>query len=235
MEKKHTLWDVLCRIVQSVFLAAEITVLADLLFAAGENPLPRAAFWGLVSCRGGGVLALAGVHAKGAAHRIPFHSGRGRPLGARALRRVECRGAENGVRSAGDGAESDLFRKARARRRAARGRRSQSRASDGQFTDARKRGVRCVRLDRRRRPGWGRSAYTRRSTRSRSTAYRRRISSSSATATASGRRIHIYNAAPNAVTPSLSGGRRRTPRRTMKRTARGRRIRAKTCSAICAA
>ena len=47
LEKKHTLWDVLCRIVQSVFLAAEITVLADLLFAAGENPLPRAAFWGL--------------------------------------------------------------------------------------------------------------------------------------------------------------------------------------------
>ena len=47
LEKKHTLWDVLCRIVQSVFLAAEITVLADLLFAAGEKPLPRAAFWGL--------------------------------------------------------------------------------------------------------------------------------------------------------------------------------------------
>ena len=47
LEKKHTLWDGLCRIVQSVFLAAEITVLADLLFAAGENPLPRAAFWGL--------------------------------------------------------------------------------------------------------------------------------------------------------------------------------------------
>ena len=41
LEKKHTLWDGLCRIVQSVFLAAEITVLADLLFAAGEKPLPR--------------------------------------------------------------------------------------------------------------------------------------------------------------------------------------------------
>ena len=47
LEKKHTLWDVLCRIVQSVFLAAEITALADLLFAAAERPLPRAAFWGL--------------------------------------------------------------------------------------------------------------------------------------------------------------------------------------------
>lgn len=47
LEKKHTLWDGLCRIVQSVFLAAEITVLADLLFAAAEHPLPRAAFWGL--------------------------------------------------------------------------------------------------------------------------------------------------------------------------------------------
>ena len=47
LEKKYTLWDGLCRIVQSVFLAAEITVLADLLFAAGETPLPRAAFWGL--------------------------------------------------------------------------------------------------------------------------------------------------------------------------------------------
>ena len=47
LEKKHTLRELLCRGVQSVFLAAEITVLADLLFAAGETPLPRAAFWGL--------------------------------------------------------------------------------------------------------------------------------------------------------------------------------------------
>ena len=47
LEKKHTLRELLCRGVQSVFLAAEITVLADMLFAAGETPLPRAAFWGL--------------------------------------------------------------------------------------------------------------------------------------------------------------------------------------------
>ncbi len=47
MEKKHTLRELLCRSVQSVFLAAEITVFADLLFAVGGKPLPRAAFWGL--------------------------------------------------------------------------------------------------------------------------------------------------------------------------------------------
>lgn len=47
LEKRHTLWEILCRIVQSVFLAAELTALGDILLAAVGYPLPRAAFWGL--------------------------------------------------------------------------------------------------------------------------------------------------------------------------------------------
>ena len=72
MEKKHTLWDGLCRIVQSVFLAAEITVLADLLFAAGENPLPRAAFWGLFLTAAAALSLWRGFTRKG--RRIVFLS-----------------------------------------------------------------------------------------------------------------------------------------------------------------
>lgn len=72
LEKKHTLWDVLCRIVQSVFLAAEITVLADLLFAAGEKPLPRAAFWGLFLAAAAALSLWRGFTRKG--RRIVFLS-----------------------------------------------------------------------------------------------------------------------------------------------------------------
>ena len=72
LEKKYTLWDVLCRIVQSVFLAAEITVLADLLFAAGENPLPRAAFWGLFLAAAAALSLWRGFTRKG--RRIVFLS-----------------------------------------------------------------------------------------------------------------------------------------------------------------
>ena len=72
MEKKHTLWDGLCRIVQSVFLAAEITVLADLLFAAGEKPLPRAAFWGLFFAAAAALSLWRGFTRKG--RRIVFLS-----------------------------------------------------------------------------------------------------------------------------------------------------------------
>ena len=73
MEKKHTLWDGLCRIVQSVFLAAEITVLADLLFAAGETPLPRAAFWGLFLAAAAALSLWRGFTRKG--RRIMARSG----------------------------------------------------------------------------------------------------------------------------------------------------------------
>ena len=72
LEKKYTLWDVLCRIVQSVFLAAEITVLADLLFAAGGNPLPRAAFWGLFLAAAAALSLWRGFTRKG--RRIAFLS-----------------------------------------------------------------------------------------------------------------------------------------------------------------
>ena len=72
LEKKYTLWDGLCRIVQSVFLAAEITVLADLLFAAGENPLPRAAFWGLFLAAAAALSLWRGFTRKG--RRIVFLS-----------------------------------------------------------------------------------------------------------------------------------------------------------------
>ena len=72
LEKKHTLWDGLCRIVQSVFLAAEITVLADLLFAAGEKPLPRAAFWGLFLAAAAALSLWRGFTRKG--RRIVFLS-----------------------------------------------------------------------------------------------------------------------------------------------------------------
>ena len=49
LKKKPALRAVLCRIAQSIFLAAEITALADILFAAAKHPLPRAVFWGLFS------------------------------------------------------------------------------------------------------------------------------------------------------------------------------------------
>ena len=60
------------RIVQSVFLAAEITVLADLLFAAGEKPLPRAAFWGLFLAAAAALSLWRGFTRKG--RRIVFLS-----------------------------------------------------------------------------------------------------------------------------------------------------------------
>ena len=72
LEKKYTLWDGLCRVVQSVFLAVEITVLADLLFAAGENPLPRAAFWGLFLAAAAALSLWRGFTRKG--RRIVFLS-----------------------------------------------------------------------------------------------------------------------------------------------------------------
>ena len=39
--------ETVCRIAQSAFLAAEITAIADVLLAAAKHPLPCAAFWGL--------------------------------------------------------------------------------------------------------------------------------------------------------------------------------------------
>lgn len=75
LEKKHTLWELLCRIVQSVFLAAEITVLADLLFAAGETPLPRAVFWGLFLAAAAALSLWRGFTRKG--RRIAFFAAAG--------------------------------------------------------------------------------------------------------------------------------------------------------------
>ena len=72
LEKKHTLRDGLCRIVQSIFLAAEVTVLADLLFAAAEHPLPRAAFWGLFLVTAAALSLWRGFTRK--ARRIVFLS-----------------------------------------------------------------------------------------------------------------------------------------------------------------
>ena len=75
LEKKHTLRELLCRGVQSVFLAAEITVLADLLFAAGETPLPRAAFWGLFLAAAAALSLWRGFTRK--ARRIAFFAAAG--------------------------------------------------------------------------------------------------------------------------------------------------------------
>ncbi len=72
LEKKHTLGALLCRIVQSVFLAAEITVLADILLAAADWPLPRAAFWGLFFAAAVGLSLWRGFTRR--ARRIAFFS-----------------------------------------------------------------------------------------------------------------------------------------------------------------
>ena len=75
LEKKHTLWELLCRSVQSVFLAAEITVFADLLFAVGGKPLPRAAFWGLFLAAAAALSLWRGFTRK--ARRIAFFAAAG--------------------------------------------------------------------------------------------------------------------------------------------------------------
>lgn len=75
LEKKHTLRELLCRGVQSVFLAAEITVLADLLFAVGGKPLPRAAFWGLFLAAAAALSLWRGFTRK--ARRIAFFAAAG--------------------------------------------------------------------------------------------------------------------------------------------------------------
>ena len=60
LKQKHTLWEVLVRAAQSLFLAAEITVLADLAFAAGERGLPRSAFWLIFGIGAAALFALRG-------------------------------------------------------------------------------------------------------------------------------------------------------------------------------
>lgn len=71
MEKRDTRREILCRIAQSVLLAAEITVLADMLFAAGPG-LPRAAFWGLFFAAAAALSLWRGFTRKG--RRIAFFS-----------------------------------------------------------------------------------------------------------------------------------------------------------------
>ncbi len=75
LEKKHTLRELLCRGVQSVFLAAEITAFADLLFAVGGKPLPRAAFWGLFLAAAAALSLWRGFTRK--ARRIAFFAAAG--------------------------------------------------------------------------------------------------------------------------------------------------------------
>ena len=82
LEKKHTLRELLCRGVQSVFLAAEITVFADLLFAVGGKPLPRAAFWGLFLAAAAALSLWRGFTRK--ARRIAFFAAAGAAAGATA-------------------------------------------------------------------------------------------------------------------------------------------------------
>ena len=71
MEKRDARREILCRIAQSVLLAAEITVLADMLFAAGPG-LPRAAFWGLFFAAAAALSLWRGFTRKG--RRIAFFS-----------------------------------------------------------------------------------------------------------------------------------------------------------------
>ena len=163
---------------QSVFLAVEITVLADLLFAAGENPLPRAAFWGLFLAAAAALSLWRGFTRKG--RRIAFLSIAGAAvLSALALFAAWSAAAPKTAYEAPETEPKAIFSEKRVLAVVPHEDDDLNLLSGvtGQFTDAGSEVY--VVFD------WGRSAYTRRSTRSRSTACRRRISSFSATATAS--------------------------------------------------
>lgn len=63
VEKKRTLREFLCRMVQSVILAAEITAIADFVFAVGTG-LPRTAFWGVFAAGTAALLLWRGFSRK---------------------------------------------------------------------------------------------------------------------------------------------------------------------------
>lgn len=71
LEKTQTAWDIACRAVQSAALAAEITAIADLVFAAGDG-LPRAVFWLLFAAAAAALFVWRGFTRK--ARRIAFFS-----------------------------------------------------------------------------------------------------------------------------------------------------------------
>lgn len=60
LDKKPAVGAILVRAAQSLFLAAEIAVLADFLFAAGERGLPRSAFWSIFIIGAAALFALHG-------------------------------------------------------------------------------------------------------------------------------------------------------------------------------
>lgn len=60
LDKKPAVGAILVRAAQSLFLAAEIAVLADFLFAAGERGLPRSAFWSIFIIGAAALFALRG-------------------------------------------------------------------------------------------------------------------------------------------------------------------------------
>lgn len=60
LDKKPAVGAILVRAAQSLFLAAEIAVLADFLFAAGERGLPRSAFWPIFIIGAAALFALRG-------------------------------------------------------------------------------------------------------------------------------------------------------------------------------
>lgn len=60
LDKKPAAGAILVRAAQSLFLAAEIAVLADFLFAAGERGLPRSAFWSIFIIGAAALFALRG-------------------------------------------------------------------------------------------------------------------------------------------------------------------------------
>ena len=72
LEKKPVRREVLCRIVQSVFLAAEVAAFADILLAAAKHPLPRAAFWGIFLAAAAALSLWRGFPRR--ARRIVFFS-----------------------------------------------------------------------------------------------------------------------------------------------------------------
>lgn len=60
LDKKPAAGAILVRAAQSLFLAAEIAALADFLFAAGERGLPRSAFWSIFIIGAAALFALRG-------------------------------------------------------------------------------------------------------------------------------------------------------------------------------
>ena len=60
LDKKPAAGAILVRAAQSLFHAAEIAVIADFLFAAGERGLPRSAFWSIFIIGAAALFALRG-------------------------------------------------------------------------------------------------------------------------------------------------------------------------------